>query len=305
MLINSRKLFLLFIFFSVLSASAEDEDDAGLNEATLKGLEWRGIGPAMTAGRIADIAIHPSDRNSWYVGVGSGGVWKTVNHGTTWKPVFDSEGAYSIGCITIDPNNPSTVWVGTGENVGGRHVGYGDGVYRSLDGGNSWENMGLGDSQHIGNILVDPRDSRVVYVAAQGPLWSAGGDRGLYKTNDGGKNWALILSAGEYTGVNEVHMDPRNPEVLYASTHQRFRNVAALMNGGPESGIHKSTDGGQNWRELETGLPEEDMGKIGLAKKTEGRSQKTVAGQPASADGNHALKCARRSSDFCHLTSDL
>jgi len=219
----------------------------------------------MRPGRVADIAVHSADKNTWYVGVGSGGVWKTNNRGTTWNPVFDSEGSYSIGCITIDPNNPSTIWVGTGENVGGRHVGYGDGVYKSLDGGNSWTNMGLADSQHIGNILVDPRDSNVVYVAAQGPLWSAGGDRGLYKTTDGGQNWALILSAGDYTGVNEVHMDPRNPDILYASTHQRFRNVAALMNGGPESGIHKSTDGGNTWRELTNGIPEEDKGKIGLA----------------------------------------
>jgi len=236
-----------------------------LNEATLKSLEWRSIGPALMSGRIADIEIDPSDKSTWYVGVGSGGVFKTVNRGTTWTPVFEDETSYSIGCVTVDPNNSNTVWVGTGENVGGRHVGYGDGIYKSLDGGQNWTNMGLADSQHIGNIIVDPRDSNVVYVAAQGPLWSGGGDRGLFKTTDGGQSWTKILGGGEYTGVNEVHFDPRNPDVLYAATHQRFRNVAALMDGGPESGIHKSTDGGATWRELTEGIPEEDMGKIGLA----------------------------------------
>jgi len=261
----SLLLLLFFITTPVISAEDDEKPTPGLNEATLKGLEWRSIGPAMTAGRVADIAVDPNDRSNWYVGVGSGGVWKTENHGTTWTPVFDSEGSYSIGCISIDPNNSNTIWVGTGENVSGRHVGYGDGIYRSLDGGNSWTNMGLKESQHIGMIVVDPRDSNVVYVAAQGPLWSAGGERGLYKTTDGGQNWELILSAGEYTGANEIHLDPRNPDVIYASLHQHYRNVAALMNGGPESGIHKSTDGGHTWRELTNGIPPEDKGKIGLA----------------------------------------
>ena len=260
-------LFILLLITSPFALTAEKNETPkpGLNEATLKGLQWRSIGPAMMAGRIADIAVNQQDRSTWYVGVGSGGVWKTDNRGTTWTPIFDSEGSYSIGCITIDPNNPDTVWVGTGENVSGRHVGYGDGIYRSLDSGKSWTNMGLKDSQHIGMIRIDPRDSNVVYVAAQGPLWSAGGERGLYKTTDGGKNWELILSAGKYTGANEVHLDPNNPDTIYASTHQRFRNVAALMDGGPESGIHKSTDGGLSWRELTTGIPPEDKGKIGLA----------------------------------------
>jgi photosystem II stability/assembly factor-like uncharacterized protein len=257
---------LLFIISSVaMSADKDEKPKPGLNEASLKGLKWRSIGPAMTAGRIADIAVNPKDRSQWFVGVGSGGVWKTDNRGTTWEPVFDSEGSYSIGCVSIDPNNSETVWVGTGENVSGRHVGYGDGVYKSLDGGKSWTNMGLKNSQHIGMIAIDPRDSNVVYVAAQGPLWSGGGERGLYKTLDGGKNWNLILSAGQYTGANEVHLDPRDPDVIYASLHQRFRNVAALMDGGPESGIHKSTDGGKTWRELTNGIPAEDKGKIGLS----------------------------------------
>ena len=257
----------LLLIPSVNFAAENSQTDVapGFNSETFEGLAMRSIGPAFMSGRIADIAIHPENRNHWFVAVGSGGVWKTVNAGTTWTPVFESEGSYSIGCVTIDPNKPDTVWVGTGENVSGRHVGYGDGIYKSLDAGASWTRMGLEDSEHIGMIRVDPRDSNVVYVAVQGPLWSAGGERGLYKTVDGGESWEKTLGGGDYTGVNEVHMDPRNPDVLYAVTWQRFRNVASLMDGGPETGIHKSTDGGYTWRELTEGLPKENMGKTGMA----------------------------------------
>jgi photosystem II stability/assembly factor-like uncharacterized protein len=254
---------------SVTSAvSAQDaggEDSPRITSETFKGIEWRGIGPALMSGRIADIAIDPADQSTWYVAVGSGNLWKTENAGTTWEPVFDDQASYSIGCVTIDPSHPEVVWIGTGENVGGRHVGYGDGVYRSRDDGASWERVGLEESEHIAKIVVDPRDSDVVYVAAQGPLWSAGGERGLYKTIDGGTTWQQILGGGEYTGVTDLVMDPRDPDVLFAATHQRSRTVAALINGGPESGIHKSSDGGATWRELEKGLPEEDMGRIGMA----------------------------------------
>lgn len=264
---NSIIWLILFVVPSFVFANVGNERvvEPGLNTETFKGLTMRNIGPALMSGRIADIAIHPQNRNHWYVGVGSGGVWKTVNAGTTWEPIFESESSYSIGCVTIDPNQPNTVWVGTGENVSGRHVGYGDGVYKSLDAGASWTRMGLKESERIGMIRIDPRDSRIVYVAAQGPLWSGGGERGLYKTIDGGESWEKILGGGEYTGVNEVHLDPKNPDVLYAVTWQRFRNVASLMDGGPETGIHKSTDGGETWRELTKGLPEGNMGKTGLA----------------------------------------
>ena len=247
------------------SAGGSSDGERLVKKDVFTGLKMRGIGPALMSGRISDIVIHPEDPGTWFVAVGSGNIWLTRNAGTTWKPIFDDQGSYSIGCITLDPNNPEVVWVGTGENVSGRHVGYGDGVYKSNDGGQSWQNMGLKQSEHIGNIIVHPRNSDVVYVAAQGPLWSAGGQRGLFKSIDGGTTWENILSKGEYTGVNEVKMDPRNPDVLYASTHQRFRNVAALINGGPESGIHKSEDGGRTWRELKKGLPDDDKGKIGLA----------------------------------------
>ena len=264
---------LTLLFASPLFAADDESSEPGFNEATFKGLEFRSIGPAFMSGRIADIVIDPTDQSTWYVAVGSGGIWKTTNAGVTWEPIFDDEGSYSIGCLTIDPNNPNTIWAGTGENVSGRHVGYGDGVYRSRDGGQNWENMGLAASEHIGMIRIDPRDSNIIFVAAQGPLWSGGGDRGLYKSTDGGQNWRKVLGDGlgntdvddRYTGVSEVHMDPRNPDVMYAVAWQRYRNVAVLMDGGPGTGIHKSVDGGETWRELTEGLPEEVMGKIGFA----------------------------------------
>ena len=255
----------LFLVLSPATIRAGEDIETGLNEATFAGLEWRGIGPALMSGRIADIAVDPERSSTWYVAVGSGGVWKTTNRGTTWTSLFDGQGSYSIGCVALDPKDSDVVWVGTGENVSGRHVGYGDGVYKSLDGGQTWQNMGLENSEHIGMIRIDPRDSNVIYVAAQGPLWSGGGDRGLFKSTDGGQTWNNILSGGEYTGVNEVHLDPRDPDVVFAAKHQRLRTVAALMNGGPESGIFKSTDGGQTWVELTNGIPDEDKGKIGLA----------------------------------------
>ena len=238
------------------------EADAG---KAFDGLKLRAIGPALMSGRIADIATDPTRPSTWYVAVGSGGVWKTTNAGTTWTPLFDKEASYSIGCVTLDPTNPNVVWVGTGENVGGRHVGFGDGVYRSRDGGASWENLGLKDSQHVSKIVVHPTKPEVVWVAAQGPLWSKGGDRGLFKTTDGGKTWTKVLGEGEWTGVTDVAIDPRNPDVLYAATWQRHRTVAAYMGGGPESGLHRSTDGGATWEKLKKGLPEGPLGKIGLA----------------------------------------
>jgi photosystem II stability/assembly factor-like uncharacterized protein len=253
---------------SLLAASGFVLADAGKPQhkpGPFDGLKLRAIGPAFMSGRIADIAIDPTHPSTWYVGVGSGGVWKTVNAGTTWTPVFDKESSYSVGCVTIDPSNPSVVWVGTGENVGGRHVGFGDGVYRSRDGGGHWENLGLRDSQHVSRIVVHPKNPDVVWVAAQGPLWSKGGDRGLYKTTDGGKTWTKVLGAGEWTGVTDVAIDPRDPDRLYAATWQRQRTVAAYMGGGPESGLYRSTDGGTTWEKLKEGLPDGPLGKIGLA----------------------------------------
>lgn len=258
-------LVLLLSAIAVADDKNDGKQDSKLTSDTFSGLKLRSIGPALMSGRISDIAVDPVKQNTWYVAAGSGNLWKTTNAGTTWEPIFENYGSYSIGCVTVDPNNRFIVWVGSGEAVGGRHCGYGDGVYKSLDGGKSFVNVGLKQTEHIAKILVDLRDSNVVYVAAQGPLWSSGGERGLYKTTDGGKNWQCILAKGAYTGVTDIAFDPRNPDIIFAATHQRHRTVAALINGGPESGIHKSTDGGQNWRELKKGLPAEDKGKISIA----------------------------------------
>jgi hypothetical protein len=264
--LSSILLTVLLVTLSVpVFAKDNGDDEEDKPDNPLAGIELRSIGPAFMSGRIADIAINPENESQWFVAVGSGGVWKTNNNGVTWDPVFDGEESYSIGCVTIDPSNPSIVWVGTGENVGGRHVGYGDGVYRSLDGGGSWENLGLKESQHISKIVVHPDNSDVVWVAAQGPLWSKGGERGLYMTTDGGANWTKTLGDDEWVGVTDIVIDPRNPDRLYAATWQRHRNVAAYMGGGPGSGIHKSEDGGLTWEKLKGGLPGSNMGKIGLA----------------------------------------
>lgn len=236
-----------------------------MTSPTFKGLELRNIGPAFMSGRISDVAKDPTDPATWYVAVSSGGVWKTVNSGTTWKPIFDRYGSYSIGCVTLDPQNPWVVWVGTGEANSQRSVGYGDGIYKSLDGGENFSKVGLEASEHIARIVIDPRDSSVVYAAAEGPLWAPGGDRGLYKTTNGGATWECVLEVSENTGISDVVLDPRDPDVLYAAAYQRRRRVWTLVAGGPESAIYKSTDGGASWRKLEKGIPEVHKGRIGLA----------------------------------------
>lgn len=257
----------LLAVFSVgmMGAAGAASAGQGLDSALLSGLRFRGIGPALMSGRISYIAVHPERESIWYVAVGSGGIWKTENAGTTWTPVFDNQTSYSIGCVTIDPGRPEIVWVGTGEKVSGRHVGWGDGVYKSLDAGRTWKNMGLDRSEHISKIMVDPRDSRVVYVAAEGPLWSSGGDRGLYKTVDGGETWVHALNISPDTGISGMDFHPSEPDTIYAAAYQRRRSTAAFMGGGPESGIYKSTDGGKIWKKLSVGLPRGDMGRIDLA----------------------------------------
>ncbi len=242
-----------------MAATESDLDRA------IGGLRLREIGPAIMGGRIADIAVDPRSRTTWYLAVGSGGVWKTDNAGVTWAPIFDDQPSYSIGCVALDPTAPDTVWVGTGENVSGRHVGWGDGVYKSLDGGMTWKQMGLSKSQHISRIVIDPRDGNVVYVATEGPLWSSGGERGVYKTTDGGETWERVLEIDDNTGVISLDFDPRDPDTLYAAAYQRRRHIWSLLAGGPGSGIYKTSDAGASWRRIEKGLPQGDMGKIGLA----------------------------------------
>jgi photosystem II stability/assembly factor-like uncharacterized protein len=249
----------------IYSQKKKSNDKQALDTLNIGGLSWRCVGPALTSGRISDIAVNPENPFEYYVASSAGGVWKTVNSGLDYTPVFDNEGSYSIGCITIDPNNSSVIWVGTGENNNQRSVSYGDGVYKSEDGGATWKHMGLKTSEHIGKIIVHPDDSNVVYVAAIGPLWSKGGDRGLYKTVDGGKTWKAVLTVDEHTGVNDVVMSPANSDVLYASTLQRRRHVYTYVGGGPGSAMHKSTDGGETWTKINKGLPEVELGRIGLA----------------------------------------
>ncbi|MEY2612919.1 MAG: Xyloglucanase Xgh74A precursor, partial [Planctomycetota bacterium] len=243
----------------------EPKDEApGINSGLVSAMKFRGLGPAFMSGRIGDIAVDPVNRSIWYVVASSGGVWKTENAGVTFKPIFEGQGSYSIGCVTICPHDRHTIWVGTGENNSQRSVGYGDGLYKSTDGGQSFKRVGLENSEHIGMIAVHPQDPNIVFVAAQGPLWKDGGDRGLYKTTDGGKTWTNILNISPMTGINEVHIDPSNPDILYASSYQRRRHEWVLIDGGPESTIHKSTDGGATWRKIGRGLPDSDKGKIGL-----------------------------------------
>ena len=256
---------LVLLTLAVPSLRADEEEKSPMNAGTFSGLKLRCLGPALTSGRVGDFAVHPTKPWIYYVAVCSGNVWKTENNGITYEPIFDDQGSYSIGCVTLDPSDPLTVWVGTGENNSQRSVSYGDGVYKSIDGGKNWENLGLKESEHIGMVRVDPRDSNVIYVAAQGPLWRAGGDRGLYKSTDGGKTWELILEIDEETGVSEIHLDPRDPDVLYAAAYQRRRRVWALIDGGPGSAIYKSTDAGASWNKLTNGLPKGDVGRIGLA----------------------------------------
>ncbi|MBS3914853.1 MAG: glycosyl hydrolase [Bacteroidetes bacterium] len=249
-------------FLIVTSATAQNDS---IPSGALNAFSFRNIGPATTSGRIVDIAVHPVNKGIWYVASAAGGLWKTENAGTTFSPIFDNYGTTSLGCVALDPSNSATVWVGSGENNNQRSVSYGNGIYKSLDGGKSFTNMGLKNSEHIGMIKVDPRNSNVVYVAAYGPVWKEGGDRGLYKTEDGGKTWNRIYHVSENTGCNEIHLDPINPDVIYAAFHQRRRHEWTYLGGGPESGIYKSTDAGKTWRKIHSGIPAGDIGRITLA----------------------------------------
>ena len=274
-MIHMRKVPIALLFAAATVAGAQSKtsnkkpsalpDSSKFTSGLLAGLKLRSIGPALTSGRISDIAIDPSDKRTWYVGVAAGGVWKSTNGGISFAPIFDGQGSFSIGAVTIDHANPNVIWVGTGENNAQRVVAYGDGIYKSIDGGRSWTNMGLKTSEHIGRIVIDPRNSDVVYVAAHGPLWRKGGERGLYKTTDGGKTWTKILGVDDYTGVNDVQMDPRNPDILIATTWQRMRRVYAFVAGGPGSGVWRSTDAGKTWTKSQSGFPSVDLGRIGLA----------------------------------------
>ncbi len=289
---RSRPLPLLLAAALLLPAalSAQDDPTPAITESLLSGLKLRGIGPASRSGRIADVTMDPNDRSVWYMAVASGNAFKTVNRGTTWEPIFENYPVYSTSTVVVDPTNSNVVWLGTGENNGQRSVPYGNGVYRSRDAGRTFEPMGLDESEHIGRIVLDPRDSQVVYVASQGPLWRSGGDRGLYKTTDGGESWERILHISENTGISDLVLDPRHPDTLYATSWQRRRHTGIQIAGGPEGGIHKSEDGGATWRRLTRGLPSperHDIGRIGLAISP--HDPDVVYAQVAATDGQRGF----------------
>ncbi len=272
------KKFVVFLFVAFLSVMVvfaqkkkdenkdekKEEEKTFINSSLVNSLKFRNIGPAWASGRIADFEVNPANSKEYYVAVASGHVWKTENNGTTWNPVFDNYGAYSIADVECDPNNFNTVWVGTGENNHQRALGYGDGIYKSVDGGKSFKNMGLKQSRQIGGIVIDPRNSNIVFVAAEGSAWGPGAERGLYKTTDGGANWKKVLEISENTGVNNVKIDPSNPDIMYATSEQRRRHWFGKIGGGPESAVYKSVDGGETWNKIMKGLPSVDIGGMGI-----------------------------------------
>ncbi|HVH56278.1 MAG TPA: hypothetical protein VM791_08485, partial [Vicinamibacterales bacterium] len=256
---------LIIAMATAAAALTSGQGQDRLTEQTLKGIELRSIGPGFTTGRVQDIDIDPKNPNVWYVSAAFGGLWKTENRGISFTPVFDEGGSFTLCCVAIDPKDSNVVWLGTGENASQRSAHFGDGIYKSTDAGKTWKRMGLEKSEHIGDIQIDPRNSTVVYVSSQGPLWSAGGDRGLYKTTDGGATWTRVLHVSDDTGISDIRFQPGKPDVIYASAYQRRRAVGQMIGGGPEGGIYKSTDGGKKWTKLTKGLPAGDTGRAGLA----------------------------------------
>ena len=284
---------------------AASASGAQLTAEALQGLEFRSIGPTIQTGRVQDIAIDPKNPDTWYVASAFGGLWKTSNRGTTFTPVFDNGGSFTLCCVVVDRRDSNVVWLGTGENASQRSAHFGDGIYKSSDAGKTWRRMGLEKSEHIGQILIDSRNSKVVYVAAQGPLWSAGGDRGLYKTADGGATWTKVLNISDDTGISDIVFDPRNADVIYASSYQRRRAVGQMIGGGPEGGIWKTKDAGRTWTRLKNGLPKDDVGRIALgvdpknparvyalisAKMPRGRGFSPAAGSGRAGAGRGAVE---------------
>ncbi|HKB64208.1 MAG TPA: hypothetical protein VKC61_00010 [Pyrinomonadaceae bacterium] len=257
-------LTLLLVVCSPGVGIAQNQNVNKLDDTFLKNLQFRAIGPAIMGGRIDDIAVVESNPSTYYVGTATGGVWKTVNNGTTFDPIFDEQGSTSIGDIAIAPSDPSIVWVGTGEPNNRQSSSWGDGIYRSLDAGKTWQNMGLRDSKHIGRVVIDSSNPNIVYAAVLGHLWGPNKERGVFKTTDGGKTWNNVLFINEDTGVIDLAMDPASPMTLYAAAYQRRRTPWGFNGGGTGSAIYKTVDGGATWNKLTKGLPEGVTGRIGL-----------------------------------------
>jgi len=270
LLAMKRKIALVGGLVGIMASALFARQGAAPASAALSGdaaaaFEFRNIGPTMHTGRIQDVAIDPRNPSVWYVASAFGGVWKSQNRGITFEPLTNGLDAFTMCCVVIDPKDSNVIWVGSGENASQRSAHFGTGVFKSTDAGKTFTNVGLGQSEHIGRIVVDPKNSNVVWVAAQGPLFAEGGDRGLYKTTDGGKTWTASLTINKDTGVSDVALDPKNPDIVYAGAYERRRHVGQMIGGGPDGGIFKSKDGGRHWTKLTKGLPKHDMGRVSLA----------------------------------------
>ena len=257
---------IIILSMTLLLASPQltAEEGSGIGEDFFKIFQYRSIGPSRQGGRVVDIAVHPSEPFTFYVATASGGLWKTTNNGTTFTPVFDNQRVISIGDIAVAPSAPDSVWVGTGEANNSRSCYWGDGVYKSEDGGKTWKNMGLKESHHVGRIVIHPENPDIVYVAALGHLYSFNEERGLYKTADGGQTWEKILYISDKVGVVDVAMDSTNPDVLYAASYDKQRLPWHFEEGGPGSVLYKSMDAGKTWTKLSGGLPTGKIGRIGV-----------------------------------------
>ena len=256
---------LMFVLAVIGSGPLGAQDPEPQTPDPLPTGNWREIGPAVFGGRVVDVALYPGDRSSMLVASGSGGLWRTRNNGVTWECIFENEGTISIGDVALDPTDENVIWVGTGEANNQRSSYWGDGIYKTTDGGETWSMVGLPDSHHIGRIVMDPRDTNRVYVAVLGNLYSPNPERGLYRTTDGGVTWEQVLQINEDVGVADVVIDADNPDVLYAASYERRRRAWDFDGSGPGSGIHKSEDGGDTWTRLAGGLPDGDLGRIGIA----------------------------------------
>jgi photosystem II stability/assembly factor-like uncharacterized protein len=259
---------LWMVLAGALGALERQGGVASLTADVFKSVTLRSIGPALVTGRVADIEIDPNNPSVWYVASAFGGLWKTVNRGITFEEIFPRPGqveAFTLCCVVVDPRDSNVVWLGTGENASQRSAHFGTGLYKSTDAGKSWARVGLENSEHIGKIVIDPRNSNVVYVASQGPLFSEGGDRGLYKTTDGGATWTRVLHVNDDTGISDVVFDSRNPDILFAGSYQRRRHVGQMIGGGPDGGVWKTVNAGKTWTKLTNGLPPGEVGRISLA----------------------------------------